>query len=104
VSGYTLTGAFTSITLGPAALINGPLVGGTAHAYTITSLGGTVAGEGTVAGGVTLGAGGTITNGTASGSTAYIGGLAGIHGTFGVKPDVPIRRGPRRAGDQAAAA
>src|SRR5215472_15034952 len=87
-SGYTLSGVYTSVTLGPSGSIGGAgLVGGTHAQYTIFNLG-RIAASASLASGIELQSGGTVTNGGSSNTSAFIGGAAGGYpggtGGFGI--------------------
>jgi hypothetical protein len=84
-SGYSLSGVYTSVTLGSNGSIGGTgLVGGTAASYAILNLG-RIAASATAAVGVTLAARGTIANGSSSDTSAYIGGAVGAAGIAGTQ-------------------
>lgn len=79
-SGYTLTGVYSAVTIGPTALIDGTgLTGGTNQSYEIVNLGGVAASTASVSG-ILLQAGGTIANGSTSNTTASIAGGASAAG------------------------
>src|SRR5690349_10019053 len=79
-SGYSLTGAFTVVTIGTAGSIGSVgLVGGTNESYAIVNLG-QVAASTTSASGILLQAGGTVINGSTGVTTALIAGAAGRDG------------------------
>ena len=76
-AGYTLTGAYSALTIGTAGSIGGfGIVGGATAGYAIVNLG-RVAASATGASGVKLQAGGTITNGSTSNNAALIAGGKG---------------------------
>jgi autotransporter family porin len=86
-SGYTLSGVYGSVTIGPEGSIGGAgLVGGAADAYTILNLGSIVASD-TGADGIALAAGGAVTNGSSGRDRTLIAGAHGRTGRDGTKAD-----------------
>jgi len=79
-SGYTLSGVYSAVTIGPLGSIGGAgLVGGSTAGYAIVNLG-RVAAAAAGAAGIELQADGTIVNGSTTHTTALIDGAAGSAG------------------------
>jgi Ca2+-binding RTX toxin-like protein len=82
-SGYSLSGVYTSVTVGSNGSIGGTgLVGGTHASYTVLNLG-RIAASASLASGIELKAGGSVANGSSGNAGAYIGGAAGAAGAPG---------------------
>src|ERR1700688_534197 len=79
-SGYTLSGVYLQVTIGPLGSIGGPgLIGSSSADYTIVNLG-RVASSSDSAPGVKLQALGTIVSGSTADKTALIEGATGTDG------------------------
>ena len=81
-AGYTLSGAYSTVTIRSTAFIGGAgVVGGTTASYAIVNLG-QIAAAMAGAAGINLHASGTITNGSLLDTAALIIGAVGTNGTY----------------------
>ena len=88
-AGYTLSAAYTAVTLGGTGSIGGTGLVGNASYDTVANLG-RIAATTTGASGIALLSSGTIVNGSSGGTAAFVGGAVGYDGSsFGASPGGP---------------